>query len=51
MPRKKGGYIARSPRGTLFRLKAALNKFVLIALLLAGFTVAVLLTVDLMAHP
>jgi Flp pilus assembly pilin Flp len=41
----------RSSRGVLSRLKAASIEFGLIAILIAGFILAALLTVDRMVHP
>jgi hypothetical protein len=41
----------RSPRSLLDRLKAAAVEFAPIAILIAGFILVAILTVDLMLHP
>ncbi len=46
-PLGKIGYLIRSSRRVLDRLKAAAIEFVLIAILVAGFIVAALLALDL----
>ena len=48
---KRGGYYVRPSPGVLSRLKAASIEFASIAILIAGFILVAILTVDLMLHP
>jgi hypothetical protein len=48
---QEGGYYVRSSPGVLSRLKAASIEFAVTAILIAGFILVALLTVDLMVHP
>jgi hypothetical protein len=46
-PYRRRGYLLRSPRRAIDRLKAAAIEFVLIAILIAGFIMAALFALDL----
>ena len=46
-PYRRRGYLLRSPRRAIDRLKAAAIEFALIAILIAGFIVAALFALDL----
>jgi hypothetical protein len=47
-PYRKRGYFVSSPRSVIDRLKAAAIRFAWIAILIAGFIMAVLCALDLM---